>query len=92
MAYTATIKVLLDVESDGEACDAMTAILTEQLRKYAPQSCLVDWQYVDTGSDPKEVGPIPADFNNDEDAWPEPVAALPMPKYTHAQQWRDIDC
>lgn len=47
MLFRAVVEVLIEADEEAGACDGMTAILTEQLQKYAPQSCLLDWQYVE---------------------------------------------
>lgn len=41
-----TVELLLDVEDDAEACDAMNEILREQQRIYTASSCLLDYQIV----------------------------------------------
>jgi len=46
--YIATIQVALAVDSKTEACDGLAEILRDNLRLYAPQSCLIDWSYVET--------------------------------------------
>lgn len=42
--FIATIKVAIQAESQTEACDALTAMLTEHLM-HDPETSLVDWQY-----------------------------------------------
>jgi hypothetical protein len=38
-----TIRLLLEVESDAEAADAINEILREEQRDFAPASCLIDY-------------------------------------------------
>jgi hypothetical protein len=45
MIFKATIEVFVDVESDAEAADAISETMREHLRRYAPLSCVVDWNY-----------------------------------------------
>lgn len=39
----ATVRLLLDVEDDAEAADAVNEILREEKRDFAPASCLIDY-------------------------------------------------
>lgn len=57
MPYIATIQVLLDVETEGEACDALAEGLRPLLQTFRPPypSAFVDWRYTEDG------GPVPAD-------------------------------
>lgn len=55
MIYKATIDVFLDVESDAHACDGMAETMRDHLRRYAPESCIVDWGY-----NPNAPHPVPA--------------------------------
>jgi hypothetical protein len=68
MAYIANIQLLLDVEDDASACDAVAETLREHLRKFAPDSCIVDWRWSPSQSHPFEVE-LPPDFESD-DTWP----------------------
>jgi hypothetical protein len=44
--YKATIELLLDVDGEGEACDAIAETLRPLLKEFAgPDSCFVDWKY-----------------------------------------------
>jgi hypothetical protein len=43
--FYACVEILLDVESHGEACDALSGLLTEQ-GIYQENSGIVDWQYL----------------------------------------------
>lgn len=73
--YVATVHLLLQVDNHAEACDAVSAMLTENLMEQ-PDSGLVDWCYEydphRTDSDgsfyasPQQVE-LPDDA--DEDAW-----------------------
>lgn len=49
MPYVAVVKLLIDVELEAEACDGISAILTEQMQSVVPTSCLLDWQYASFG-------------------------------------------
>lgn len=44
-AYIATVRLLIDTDNGDEACDGITALLTEHMQRYEPQSSLIDWQY-----------------------------------------------
>ena len=67
-AFTANVQLLLPVEvtNEGEACDAITGLLTE-CGIY--DGALLDWGYV-RGEDGKYTGPrevrIPADYDREE--------------------------
>lgn len=61
MAYRATVELLLDVNSEAEACDAVAEILRENTRKFVATSCLVDWRHA------SEI--ISLDFDEDS-PWP----------------------
>jgi hypothetical protein len=69
-----TIRLLLDVESDAEAADAINEILREEQRDFAPASCLIDYaqepQFADY--DP------PADSYEEGEAFPTPLDAAPL--------------
>lgn len=41
--YRVTVEVILDVDDEGSACDAVNEILRDQQRSFAPQSCLLDY-------------------------------------------------
>ena len=51
--------VAVIAENEAEACDATTAILTENMNIHIEQSSLYDWQYV---SDQIELCEKPAEF------------------------------
>lgn len=51
MAKIVTVRLLLDVESEGEAFDGTNEILREQQRSWAPNSCLVDYSISDEVDD-----------------------------------------
>jgi hypothetical protein len=53
MPYVAVVRLLIDTESKAEACDGVSAILTEQMQSIVPTSCLLDWQYEDWGGPAK---------------------------------------
>lgn len=77
--YRTTVDVLIVVEDGYDPgpylADAMTAILTEQMRKYAgPHSCLLDWKYHEP--EPGAIGRMnkiqcdPTTYDPDNDPWP----------------------
>jgi hypothetical protein len=50
MLHIAKIELLLDVEDEAQACDAIAETLREQLREYStPESCFIDWRYAEEG-------------------------------------------
>lgn len=53
MPYIAVVRLLIDTKSKSEACDGVSAILTEQMQSAEPNSCLIDWQYEDWGQPAK---------------------------------------
>jgi hypothetical protein len=66
--YIAQVVILLDVENEAEACDAVSGLLTE-CGIYADNSGIMDWSYVrkpDGWVHPYEVQ-VPADYDRDED-------------------------
>ena len=69
MAYHVTVDLIVDVDERAEAYDALSAILTEAMRKYRPASCLVDWRlaYPTDAIEPIE---LPADYEPDHSPWP----------------------
>jgi hypothetical protein len=50
-AYRVTVELILDVDSDAEAYDAVNEILREHTRNFAPQSCLIDYATRDPRND-----------------------------------------
>ena len=50
MKCIAVVRMLLDVASEDEACDGVSAILTSQMQRVQPNSCLLDWTYEFAGS------------------------------------------
>lgn len=44
-ACIATVRLLIDTDDSDMACDGITALLTEHMQMYKPQSSLIDWQY-----------------------------------------------
>lgn len=62
-AFVATVTLLIDADSEGAACDGVTALLTENMKKYSDKpewTCLIDWEYADTLS-PRHTE-IPDDY------------------------------
>ncbi len=46
--YLATIDVLMAVDSDDEACDAISETMRPLLRQFAgSESCIIDWRYAE---------------------------------------------
>lgn len=73
-----TVQLALNVENEGEAADAVSAILSEQLRCYNPgsNSALLNWWYLrekislrwrevpdDYGEDSDAGNPVAIDYN-----------------------------
>ena len=83
--YRATVEILIVVEDDCDypdayVADGLTAILTEEMRKYHDHSCLLDWRYAD--SSPRSYRAIEMDcdpdtYNPDESPWPAMVIISP---------------
>ena len=75
MSYRARIELLLDVNSEAEAADAVSELLREypqHLDRMDEDTCLVAWRYAvptETEFGPMEAEPIPLDFDEDSD-WP----------------------
>jgi len=43
--FKATIDIYLEASAEGEACDAVAETLRPLLKRYTPDSCILDWQY-----------------------------------------------
>lgn len=60
--YKATVEILLEVDSEGEACDAVAEAMRPLLREFTPadqpSSCWIDWRYA-------EGHPIPVPDSGD---------------------------
>jgi len=69
MPYVATIDILIDVETETEAADAVASAIHRLMRTYDNQSCFRDWMW-SREEELVEVAPIPADFAMDNQ-WPE---------------------
>ena len=63
MPYVAVVRLLIDTESEAEACDKVSAILTEQMQNAVPTSCLLDWRYEYSGS--PEIVPMIGEMLHD---------------------------
>lgn len=75
MPFIATIAILVDVETEAEAADAVAETMRQHMQQHEPKSCFRDWNYDDGGGafpSIQEVLPIPADFAPDQ-PWPDPV-------------------
>jgi hypothetical protein len=55
--YMATIKVLIDVESEAEASDVMSSLLSECSKMFDPDNALIDWAYI--------TAPIEVEYNEE---------------------------
>jgi len=53
--YKAQVCLFIEVENDAEACDAVAEMLRDHIRRFAPESCLVDWRYSTELSHPVEA-------------------------------------
>lgn len=45
--YEAFVRLLLATDDEGAACDAVSALLSEHTMDVTPNSCLMDWGYVE---------------------------------------------
>lgn len=68
-ACIATVRLLIDTDNEDEARDGITALLTEHMQKYKPQSSLIDWCY-EFGGTPAPID-IFEDYTPDDDNVPE---------------------
>lgn len=50
--YKATIEVLVLVNDESEACDAISEAIRPMLREFDPNSSWIDWRYCDAASYP----------------------------------------
>lgn len=62
-----TVSLMISETEMGNVADAVSEILSSQMKKYNENSSLIDWQYID--STPKIVD-ISDDYVPDEDCWP----------------------
>ncbi len=70
MAYVGTIAILIDVETESEAMDAISETMRQLMQPFAgPQSVFRDWMWCSGEDELKQIGPIPSDFQMD-DEWP----------------------
>lgn len=46
--YKATIEVLVDVNDETEAADAISEAMRPLLREFTPISSVIDWKYANT--------------------------------------------
>jgi uncharacterized protein YqjF (DUF2071 family) len=49
MIFKSVIEIYTDVDDEGSACDALSETLREHLRRFTPESAIVDWQYANDG-------------------------------------------
>jgi hypothetical protein len=45
--FRAVVEVLVEANDDSDASDGIGGVLTCQLQKFMPESCLLDWQFVE---------------------------------------------
>lgn len=69
MAWVGTICILLEVEDESEAMDAVAETMRPLLKTHNERSCIRDWQWAQGEDELIEVNSIPAEFRPD-DAWP----------------------
>jgi hypothetical protein len=75
MPYIATIDILLDVDTETDAADAISEIMRPIMRQNNAASCLVDWCYTQDMPDFANLiraEPLPPDFHPDN-TWPDIV-------------------
>lgn len=72
MPYMATICILVDVEEEAQAMDAIAETMRPLMQDFNPVSCLRDWQWCLGERELIRVEPIPEDFKMD-DTWPSEV-------------------
>ena len=77
MAYKAIVELLIDVETFGEACDAVAEML--RLHLHADGSVLRDWRYQSLDGSWDNAGPVEVasitDHYNEDSPWPQEVPA-----------------
>ena len=44
----AVVRLVIDTEDEDGACEAISGLLTENMKKYNPECSLIDWQYEET--------------------------------------------
>jgi hypothetical protein len=69
MPYEATICILVDVETEVEAMDAIAETMRSLMKPYNPTSCFRDWYWCLGENELVQTAPIPEDFQMDDD-WP----------------------
>jgi hypothetical protein len=53
----ATIDIYIAVDSESEACDAIAETMRPHLKRFEPDSCLLDWGYNPAHSYPEIATP-----------------------------------
>lgn len=48
--YICAVRLAIEAEDEADTEDGVSALLSEQAKKFASTSCLLDWQYDDYGS------------------------------------------
>jgi hypothetical protein len=65
--FLATVHILVEAENNAEACDSISACLTENLRQ---EGAIIDWQYVQDVNkvyvDPQDKGLVDTSADMDE--------------------------
>ena len=65
--YIATVHLLFNAQNQADACDTVSAMLTENLQQQP--DCLVSWSYVRQGQEfpePEEIK-VPSDWDDEAD-------------------------
>lgn len=72
MPYVATICILVDVDSEAEAMDAIAETMRPLMQPFNSTSCLRDWMWDNAAPEGEliKVGPIHSDFQMDNE-WPD---------------------
>lgn len=67
-AFYATVRLVIIADSYNNACDAMTALLSEQGMHENPPA-LMNWEYADPINEPRAIY-VPNDYVPDVDKFP----------------------
>jgi hypothetical protein len=55
--YKATIDIYIAVDSESEACAAIAETMRPHLKRFEPNSCLLDWRYNPAHPYPRNAAP-----------------------------------
>jgi len=47
--HICAVRLAIEAEDEADAEDGVSALLSEQAKKFVATSCLIDWQYDDCG-------------------------------------------